>query len=78
MHKAAASGTLTDSMRMLLMGMDGGNPSAFLRRRVSLSFADGVSTREEDEFEPSAALFTIPLRNRPVDAAAANMTVPPL
>ena len=45
---------------------------------ATLSFADGVETREGDLFEVSAAPFTIPLRNTLARAAPAFAKVAPL
>ena len=45
---------------------------------ATLSFADGVATREGDVFEVSAAPFAIPLRNPLARAAPAATTVLPL
>ncbi|WP_281268937.1 AraD1 family protein [Sphingomonas gilva] len=45
---------------------------------ATLSFADGIETREGDLFEVSAAPFTLPLRNRLTRAAPASARVLPL
>jgi hypothetical protein len=45
---------------------------------ATLSFADGVQTREGDVFEVEAAPFTIPLRNPLARMAPADATVLPL
>jgi hypothetical protein len=45
---------------------------------ATLSFADGIETREGDVFEVSASPFVLPLRNRLVRAAHAPVKVTPL
>lgn len=45
---------------------------------ATLSFADGVETKEGDEFEIEAAPFTLPLRNRLIRQASREMQVTPL
>ena len=42
---------------------------------ATLSFAEGVTTREGDVFDIEAAPFTLPLRNPLATAAAAPVTV---
>ena len=45
---------------------------------ATLSFADGIATREGDVFEVSAEPFTLPLRNPFVRAAPTEAAVLPL
>lgn len=72
MHKAVSSGAnLTDSMRMFMMGLEGGKPPAgevgvqpeWFFGTATLSFSDAVETHEGDVFEIEADAFTFPVRN---------------
>ena len=45
---------------------------------ATLSFADGIETGEGDIFEISAPPFALPLRNRLVRSAPADVAVTPL